>query len=154
MWRRPYLFDPLYELEKMERWMSDIIDEIQSMQGRILPERAGGEVTTVTKTPSIDLLEEDGKLVLKADMPGVNKEDITVNLKEDSIEISAERKEEKEEEKEGYIRRERSYAKYYRLIPLPAAVDRDAIEAKFENGVLEVRMPKIEAEEVKRIEVK
>jgi HSP20 family protein len=70
------------------------------------------------------------------------------------LEISAEKKEEKEEKEEGYIRRERSYRRFYRSIPLPAEVDKDKVDATFKNGVLRIEMPKIAGEEVKKIEVK
>jgi HSP20 family protein len=70
------------------------------------------------------------------------------------LEISAEKKEEKEEKEEGYIRRERSYRKFYRSIPLPAEVDRDKAEASLKDGVLKIEIPKLAGKEVKKIEVK
>ncbi|MHC1573683.1 MAG: Hsp20/alpha crystallin family protein [Candidatus Syntropharchaeales archaeon] len=154
MWRRRYIFDPFYELKRMEEWMNDLMGEMQTAGGLLLPESTGKEVAPISRVPSIDLIDKGDTLVLRADVPGVDKSDISVNMKDDMIEISAERKGEEEVKEEGYIRRERHYAKYYRAVPLPASVDKDAITATFENGVLEVTMPKVAAEEVKKIEVK
>ncbi len=92
--------------------------------------------------------------MVAADIPGVKKEDLSVNISGDRLEVSAERKKEAEEKKEGYIRRERTYTSYYRAIPLPTEVDADKADATFENGVLEITMPKVQVPEKKKIEIK
>jgi len=119
------------------------------LKRKALPGAAGEELAE-TATPSVDIKDEEGKIVVAADIPGVEKGDITINVKGDMLEITAEKKEEKEE---GYIRRERSYRIFYRSIPLPAEVDKDKAEASLKDGVLKIEMPKLAGEEVKKIEV-
>ena len=123
------------------------------LERKALPGAAGEELAE-TATPSVDIKDEEGKIVVAADIPGVEKGDITINFKGDMLEITAEKKEEKEEKEEGFIRRERSYKKFYRSIPLPTEVDRDKAEASLKDGVLKIEMPKLQGEAVKKIEVK
>ena len=91
-------------------------------------------------SPKIDIFERDGKLVVRADLPGMNKEDVTVDITEDVIVIEGERKFEHEENQEGVYRSERSYGHFHREIPLPPNVKTENATANFKNGVLEVTM--------------
>jgi len=154
VWRR-HIRDPWEELRRMEDWMDRMFRETWPyyLERKALPGAAGEELAE-TATPSVDIKDEEGKIVVAADIPGVEKGDITINVKGDMLEITAEKKEEKEEKEEGYIRRERSYRKFYRSIPLPAEVDRDKAEASLKDGVLKIAIPKLAGEEVKKIEVK
>lgn len=155
VWRR-YVWDPWEELRRMEDWMDRLFRETWPYyaERKALPKAAGEELVE-TATPSVDVKEKEGKIVVAADIPGVEKGDISINIKGDMLEISAEKKEEKEEKGEGYIRRERSYRKFYRAIPLLTEVDKDKAEASLKDGVLQIEMPKLKgAEEVKKIEVK
>jgi len=142
----------------MEEWMDHMFRDTWMpyyMERKALPKPGVGEEEAVlTVTPSVDIKEEEGKLILAADIPGVEKEDVAINVKGDILEISAEKKEEKEEKEEGYIRRERRYRKFYRAIQLPAEVDKEKVEATLKDGVLQISLPKIVGEEVKKIEVK
>ncbi len=155
VWRRRYIWDPFEELRRME----ELVDRAFGETGpdyfgrRALPGATGEELAEIA-APYVDIKEKEGKIIVDADIPGVEKGDISINIRGDTLEISAEKKEEKEEEEEGYIRRERSYKKFYRSIPLPTEVDKDKVDATFENGVLQIEMPKIEVEEVKKIELK
>ncbi len=88
--------------------------------------------------PQIEVTENDCQLKVRADLPGLKKEDIDIELRDDSLIISGERKQESKEEREGYFRSERSYGSFYRSIPLPEGADRDKATASFENVVLEV----------------
>ena len=146
-------FDPFEELRRMQERMYRIFSEIEPsfMERKMLP-ATGGELATVE--PFVDVIDKGDKVVVAADVPGVEKEDLSVNISGDRLEISAERKKEAEEKKEGYVRRERTYTSYYRLVPLPAEVDADKADATFENGVLEISMPKVKAIEKKKIEIK
>ncbi|MEA2053121.1 MAG: Hsp20/alpha crystallin family protein [Euryarchaeota archaeon] len=147
------LFDPFEELRRLQERMYRIFKEIEPsfMERKMLP-ATGGELATVE--PFVDVIDKADKVVVAADIPGVEKEDLSVNISGDRLEVSAERKKEAEEKKEGYIRRERTYTSYYRAIPLPAEVDADMADATFENGVLEITMPKVKAIEKKKIEIK
>ena len=146
-------FDPFEELRRLQERMYRIFKEIEPsfVERKMLP-ATGGEIATVE--PFVDVIDKGDKVVVAADIPGVEKGDLSVNIRGDRLEISAERKKEAEEKKEGYIRRERTYTSYYRAIPLPAEVDADKADATFENGVLEITMPKVKAIEKKKIEIK
>ncbi|GAB6166293.1 Hsp20/alpha crystallin family protein [Thermostilla marina] len=104
--------------------------------------------------PRVNLAETDKEFELTVDLPGMDPEDFQVELKEGQLWISGERKEEKEEKGKTYHRVERQYGKFQRVIPLPAAVNADKIEAEYRNGVLRITVPKDEAAQPKRISVK
>lgn len=146
-------FDPFEELRRMQERMYRIFRDIEPsfMERKMLP-ATGGELATVE--PFVDVIDKGDKVVVAADVPGVEKEDLSVNISGDRLEISAERKKEAEEKKEGYVRRERTYTNYYRSILLPTEVDGDKADATFENGVLEISMPKVKVPEKKKIEIK
>jgi HSP20 family protein len=91
--------------------------------------------------PTIEVFEKEGKFFVRAELPGLKKEDVKVELVENALIIKGERKQEKEEKTEGFYRSEMQYGKFYRNIPLPEYADMEAIEAKFTNGVLEVVIP-------------
>ncbi len=88
--------------------------------------------------PHVDMVERDGKLVITADLPGMTKDDIKVDVTENAVILDGERKFEHEENQEGIYRSERSYGRFYRQIPLPEGVKTDNATANFKNGVLEV----------------
>lgn len=91
-------------------------------------------------SPAIEVLEREGKLIVKADLPGMKREDIRVNIDENELVLEGERKSEREEKREGYYQSERSYGSFQRRIPLPRGVDPQTCDASFENGVLEVSL--------------
>ena len=91
--------------------------------------------------PQVETFERNGKLIVRADLPGLNKDDINVNITDDAIKIRGERRQEKEENEEGYYRSERSYGTFYREIPLPSGVNGEEAKASFRDGVLEITMP-------------
>ena len=91
--------------------------------------------------PQVETFERNGKLIVRADLPGLTKDDINVYITDDAIKIRGERRQEKEENEEGYYRSERSYGTFYREIPLPSGVNREEANASFNNGVLEITMP-------------
>jgi HSP20 family protein len=99
------------------------------------------------------VFEKDNKLVVKAEIPGMKEEDIDVSVVGDTLTIKGERKAETEVKDEDYYRCERSYGSFFRSIPLPSAVDANKIEASYENGVLEVTLPKTAAAKRKKVKV-
>ena len=92
-------------------------------------------------TPAIDVLHRDNELVVRADLPGLSKDDIKVDVTEDAITIQGERRREHKEEREGIYRAERTYGAFSRVIPLPEGTMTDQAKATFKDGVLEVTMP-------------
>jgi len=93
-----------------------------------------------TFLPSVDLFERDGKVIVRADLPGMNKDDVRVEMTEDAIVIEGERKYEHEQNEQGVYRSERNYGRFYREIPLPDGVKTENATAKFKDGVLEVAL--------------
>jgi HSP20 family protein len=92
-------------------------------------------------SPTVEVFERDNNLVVHADLPGMNKEDVKIELMDGGVVIKGERKQEHEERGEGFYRSERSYGQFYRLIPLPEGANPDQAKAQFENGVLEITVP-------------
>ncbi|MDX6444901.1 MAG: hypothetical protein QOH71_1975 [Blastocatellia bacterium] len=101
-------------------------------------------------SPQIEVFERDNNLVIRADLPGMSKDDIDIDVGNDAVVIRGERKSERKEEAEGYYRSERSYGSFYRRIPLPEGVSADKAVADFRNGVLEVSIPAGQRVEEKR----
>ena len=91
-------------------------------------------------SPQVELFERAGQLVVRADLPGLNKDDVKVEVTDEALTISGERQREHEEQGEGFYRSERSYGSFYRQIPLPEGVTADQAKATFSNGVLEITM--------------
>ena len=91
--------------------------------------------------PQVEVIERDNRLIVRADLPGMTKDDVKVDIDDNSLVIRGERKTEHEEDEEGYYRSERSYGSFYRRIPLPSGVKAEEASADFRNGVLEITMP-------------
>jgi HSP20 family protein len=91
--------------------------------------------------PKLDVFKKDGELVVKADLPGLKKEDVKVYLEEGDLVVEGVRKEEKEIKAEDYFTTERTYGTFYRRLPLTFEVDPGQVKAQFTDGVLEVRFP-------------
>jgi HSP20 family protein len=103
--------------------------------------------------PSMDLVEEKDEFVLRADLPGVDEADVKVELEDRVLTISGERKSEHEERRGGYHRIERASGSFSRSLTVPEGIDPDAVKASFEKGVLEVRVPKPEAQKPRRVPI-
>jgi HSP20 family protein len=103
--------------------------------------------------PVVDLYEKDDNFVIKAELPGVGKDDIGIDLKDGVLTLSGERSDDSEVKEDKYYRRERTYGKFQRSFTLPADVDADKIKAEFKDGVLVVEVPKPEKSKPKRITV-
>jgi len=103
--------------------------------------------------PLIDIYETPEEVVVVAELPGVRKEDINISVVDDELEIRAEVRREEEIKEEAYYRRERYYRGFFRRIRLPTAVQAEKARAKYENGILTIRLPKMAVEKRKRIEI-
>ena len=90
--------------------------------------------------PQIEMFERDGQLLVRADLPGLTKDDVNVEIDNDTITIEGERRSEQNEDREGFYRTERSYGKFYRRLPLPDGVESENANATFRDGVLEITM--------------
>jgi HSP20 family protein len=101
-------------------------------------------------SPQVEMFEREGQLVVHADLPGLTKDDVNVEILDDAITIEGERRGRKEEKGEGFYRSERSYGKFYRRLPLPDGVNVKDANATFNNGVLEITMEAPKRTETKR----
>jgi HSP20 family protein len=96
------------------------------------------------KVPSVDVVDRENEVVVKAEVPGVDKKDLDISVGEDSVTIKGETRHEEKEEKGDYYRREISSGSFSRTVPLPATVDGSKAKANFQDGVLELTIPKVE----------
>ncbi len=112
-----------------------------------------GEAGGRTFLPAVDILETDGAFVVTADLPGLNKDDIDVSIEDNVLTVSGERKFEKNEDEGTFRRVERSYGTFRRSFALPRGVDPSKVEAKFEDGVLTLNLPKSELAKSRKITV-
>ena len=107
--------------------------------GFLSPWRGASEWTAWA--PELEVFQRNNEVVVRADLPGLKKEDVTVDVTEDSITIAGERRQEQEEDRAGLYRSERSYGSFRRVLPLPPGAIGDQAKASFKNGVLEITMP-------------
>jgi HSP20 family protein len=103
--------------------------------------------------PAMDLVETENDFVLRADLPGLSEQDVNIELEDNVLTISGERKAEHEERKEGYYRVERSSGSFRRSLTLPDGVEPESVSAKFDRGVLEVRVPKPERRKPRKVAI-
>jgi HSP20 family protein len=103
--------------------------------------------------PDVDVFTKNGELVIRADLPGMKREDVNVDVTEQAITIQGERKHEKEEQGEGYYRSERGYGSFARVVPLPEGAISNQAKASFRDGVLEITMPCPPASKGRRLEI-
>ncbi len=144
-WRSPF---------GMMRRFADEMDRMFEDFGFPSMERWGGSWGMERFSPQVDIFERDGKLVLRADLPGMTKDDVNVEVTEDAVVIIGERKYEHEEKEEGVYRSERGYGRFHREIPLPEGVNTEGATANFKNGILEVTLEAPQAaKNRKRIEI-
>ena len=149
----PFTFMRRY-MENMERLFDDFnVFGTPSLFGR---ESAARDVFAGNRWwPQIEVTQRDGQFTVRADLPGMTREDVKVEVRDGALSISGERSQESEEEREGYYRSERSYGSFYRRVPLPEGASVEKAEASFDNGVLEVKVgvPKRESSG-RRVEIK
>jgi HSP20 family protein len=104
--------------------------------------------------PSLDMYEEKGEIIVKAELPGMGKDDIQVTLTDSTLTLKGEKKKEEEVKEKDYYRCEREYGSFLRTVDLPAEVKADGVKATFKDGILEIRLPKSEAAKQKEVHVK
>jgi HSP20 family protein len=104
--------------------------------------------------PALDVYDQKDDLIVKAEIPGLSKEEIDISLEGNMLTIKGEKRKEEEVKEEDYYRSERAYGAFSRSIELPAAVQTDKVNASFKNGVLEIRLPKTEEAKTNVVKVK
>jgi HSP20 family protein len=103
--------------------------------------------------PPMDLVETDEHFVLRADLPGLSEQDVSIELEDSVLTVAGERQAEHEDKREGFYRMERSFGQFRRSLTLPDGVDADGIAASFDKGVLEVRIPKPEQRKPRKVAI-
>lgn len=138
--------DPFLTLHReMNRLFDDVL-----RGGPMSSGGQGGSEGGVLLAPHVDVSETDKELRIQAELPGVSENDIEVSLHEDVLSIRAEKKQERKEEREGVHFSERSFGTFQRSLRLPFPINPDQVQARFENGVLSVTLPKTQSQERSR----
>jgi len=136
------------------REIHSIQQEMNRLFGTFLEGSTGQEANGTRRwIPAMDLVEEGGEYVLRADLPGLDEDGVKIELDERVLTISGERSSRQEERREGYYRYERASGSFSRSLTLPEGVDADAIRASFDKGVLEVRIPKPQERRPRRVTI-
>jgi HSP20 family protein len=126
-------------------------DDMERMISNVWPGTAPG--VSEWTMPLVDVFEIDNNVVLKAEIPGLKKEDIEVTATEDSISLKGEFKKEENINQQGYVRRERREGRFFRTVPMPDPINPDQVKATFTNGVLEITAPLAEGAKAKETRV-
>ena len=146
---------PFMDLTRWEREMDRMRADFFGRRGRPWwPDRWFRTDELDVRAPAVDVFEEKDDIVVKAEIPGMEKDNIEVNLADHRLTIKGEKKKEDEVKEEDYYRAERSYGSFLRTLDLPKDVRADKVKASFKNGILEIRMPKTEEARTKEVKVK
>jgi HSP20 family protein len=142
-------WDPTREVDVLQSDMNRLFDAFFQGRGG---NRASGSAMQ-RWIPPMDLTEAEGEYVIRADLPGLSEEDVEIQVKDDVLTISGERKSEHHDSSEGFYRVERAFGRFSRSLDLPAGVNAASVTAEFENGVLEVRVPKPEEHQPTKVQI-
>ena len=137
------------------RTLASFQDEMNRMFNEFFRGGSGEEVGWGVRTwaPPVDIYETDDAVVLTAELPGVSKDDVSIEIHQNTLILRGERKHEAEVKEGDYYRAERAYGTFQRSFVLPTLVDQDQVQATYKDGVLELRLPKSEAAKPKRIAI-
>jgi HSP20 family protein len=140
-------WDPFRDLNLLQDRMNRLFDDA----GRTW--RSDEPAATTTWSPSVDIFETEAEIIVKAELPGMDRKDISLHLENNVLSIRGERKFEKETKDENYHRIERSYGAFNRSFSIPATVDEEKIRADYKDGVLKIILPKKEQAKPKQIKI-
>jgi HSP20 family protein len=141
-------WEPFREFTTLQNEMNRLFNTVFDA-----PAPGNGGSTMRRWMPAMDLVETEDHFVLRADLPGMKEEDVKIEFEDGTLTVSGERKAEHESKNEGYYRVERAFGSFARSLTLPQGIDPEAVTASFNNGVLEVRIPKPEQRKPRRIEI-
>jgi HSP20 family protein len=142
-------WEPVRELQTMQNEMNRLFNTFFDS-----PQTGNGGQTPLRRwIPAMDVVETDDHFVLRADLPGLSEKDINIELEDSVLTISGERKAEHEQRNEGYYRVERASGSFSRSLTLPEGVNAEGIQAHFDKGVLEVRIPKPEQQKPRKVQI-
>jgi HSP20 family protein len=136
------------------RELASIQNEMNRLFGTVFePAQPGNGGALRRWMPAMDLVETADQFVLRADLPGLGEEDVSIEVEDSTLTVSGERKAEHEQSKEGYHRVERAFGAFSRSLTLPEGVDAESVAASFDRGVLEIRIPKPEQRKPRKISI-
>ena len=138
-------WDPFRDLEALRENVNKLFQESMTTRREHAPVR--------TWAPVVDVIEDDEKIIVRAELPGMKKEDIDIEMTGDTLTIRGERKIENEEKKDNYVRMERAYGKFQRSFTIGVPVKANEVKAGYKDGILEVTIPKAEEVKPKKVEV-
>jgi HSP20 family protein len=141
-------WEPVRELQTVQNEMNRLFGTFFDS-----PTPGNGNASLRRWIPAMDVVEGANNYVLKADLPGLAEGDVNIELDDNVLTVSGERKFENEERKDGYYRVERSFGRFSRSLTLPEGVDPDSIQASFDHGVLEVQIPKPEERKPRKVAI-
>ena len=141
--RRPGYLAPMFRESPFSMNPFALMRRFTEEMDRFLGARPFAHGELEVWSPSVEVKEVDGKLVVSAELPGLKKDEIKVSITEEALVLEGERKQEQKEEREGYYHSERHYGRFYRSIPLPKEVMADEAVAEFTHGVLEISIPMV-----------
>jgi HSP20 family protein len=135
-------------IDDMERLMSEFVRRPFAGFGATPFRGLLGDLGSIGVSPSVDVFEEGGSIVVKAELPGLTRKDIEVKLIDNILEITGEKKSEEKIDRRDYLKVERSHGKFSRTLRLPDGLDGEHVTANFTDGVLEIKIPRVEDKRV------
>jgi HSP20 family protein len=141
-------WDPFREMSALQERMNRLFSDVRAQA----PVR-GEEIVQGAWIPAADIFETNEAIVLKAELPGITAQDISVEVKDNTLTLKGEKKFEKEVKEENYHRVERSYGSFQRAFTLPGTIHQEKVKAKFKDGILEITLPKVEEAKPKQVKV-
>lgn len=148
-----YSWDPFDEIRRMQNYMEQMFRTFPALESRFGTGTFSPLTDVAEEDDKVIVTTEDDKVIVTTDLPGVDKENVEINLRDNILVVSAGKGKKEETEKEGYLRKERSFMHYYREIPLPEGVIEEGANAQLKNGVLTVTLPKTKSVTGKRIQI-
>jgi HSP20 family protein len=143
-------WEPLREMEGLKHEMDRLLERFGHTEGERLMPMGNGERFIV---PSAEMKETPEEIHLKLEIPGLEAKDLDIEVTEQSVSISGERKSETKTEEQGMVRSEFRYGKFQRIIPLPSRIKNDTVHADYKDGILTLTLPKAEEEKHKSVKV-
>lgn len=142
-------WDPFKDLLSIQDRMNRLFDETLTRTGR----GEGEELAMGVWSPAVDIYETEESIVLKAEIPGIDKKEVSIEVKDNMLILKGERKFEKEIKEENYHRMERAYGSFQRTFTLPNIIKKENVKAKYKDGILEITLPKVKEAKPKHVKV-
>jgi len=141
-------WDPFREMSALQERMNRLFSDVRAQAPL-----QGEEISQGSWVPAVDIYETNEAIVIKAELPGITAQDISVEVKDNTLTLKGEKKFEKEVQEENYHRVERSYGSFQRAFTLPGTIQQEKVKAKFKDGILEINLPKVEEAKPKQVKV-